>query len=168
LIIISYKIERKNGKKLFNTFEISKNIVSIFSGRILIGQNDSFDVLLLNDFFCDFKKVEMTWLMDINCNAISKLFAGFLNFVTTRPRGWIHKTVLLLFHKVFSFKMIISNGPLFDRSRSSFLATLPGVHCHMFERIFSLHINSNYSGKTFLKSVCLHFVINVIKLGYLL
>ena len=95
LIIISYKIERKNGKKLFNTFEISKNIVSIFSGRILIGQNDSLDVLLLNDFFCDFKKVEMTWLMDINCNAISKLFAGFLNFVTTRPRGWIHKTVLL-------------------------------------------------------------------------
>jgi len=60
LIIISYKIERKNGKKLFNTFEISKNIVSIFWGRILIGQNDSFDVLLLNDFFCDFKKVEMT------------------------------------------------------------------------------------------------------------
>jgi len=48
------------GKKLFNTFEISKNIVSIFSGRILIGQNDSLDVLLLNDFFCDFKKVEMT------------------------------------------------------------------------------------------------------------
>jgi len=56
LIIISYKIERKNGKKLFNTFEISKNIVSIFWGRILIGQNDSLDVLLLNDFFAISKR----------------------------------------------------------------------------------------------------------------
>ena len=49
-IIISYKIERKNGKKLFNSFEISKNIISKFSGRALIGQNDSLDVLLLDEF----------------------------------------------------------------------------------------------------------------------
>ena len=40
----------KNRKKLFNCFEIGKNEISTFSGRLLIGQNDSFDVLLLNDF----------------------------------------------------------------------------------------------------------------------
>ena len=40
----------KNGeKKLFNSFEISKNIISKFSG-LLIGQNDSLDVLLMDDF----------------------------------------------------------------------------------------------------------------------
>ena len=52
LIIISYGIERKNYKKLFNSFEISKNIILKFPGRDLIGQNDSFDVLPLDDFFC--------------------------------------------------------------------------------------------------------------------
>ena len=52
LMIISYQVERKiNGKKLFNCFETSKNIISKISGRLLIGQNDSLDVLLLVDFF---------------------------------------------------------------------------------------------------------------------
>ena len=48
LIIISYRIEET---KLFNSFEISKNIISKFSGRALIGQNDSLDVLLLDEIF---------------------------------------------------------------------------------------------------------------------
>ena len=48
---ICYKSERKNGKKLFNSFEIIKNIILKFSGRALIGQNDSLDVLLLDEFF---------------------------------------------------------------------------------------------------------------------
>ena len=48
---ICYKIERKNGKKIFISFEIIKNIILNFSGRALIGQNDSLDVLLLDEFF---------------------------------------------------------------------------------------------------------------------
>ena len=48
---ISCRIERKNEKKLFNSFEISKNIISTFSGRALISQNDSLDVLLLDEYF---------------------------------------------------------------------------------------------------------------------
>ena len=55
-MIISYKIERKKGKELFNSFEISKNIFSKFSGRLLIGQNDSLDVLLMDKFFLRFTK----------------------------------------------------------------------------------------------------------------
>ena len=54
--MISYKIERKNGKKIFNSFEISKTIVSKFSGRLLVGQNDSLDVLLLEEIVLLFKK----------------------------------------------------------------------------------------------------------------
>ena len=35
------KIKSLNGKKkIFNSFETSKNIISKFSGRALIGQND--------------------------------------------------------------------------------------------------------------------------------
>ena len=34
------RIERKNCKKLFHSFEISQNISSKLSGRALIGQND--------------------------------------------------------------------------------------------------------------------------------
>ena len=56
VIIISYKIEIKNGKKLFNSIEISKNIFAKLSGRLLIGQNDSLDDLLLDEFFLRFKK----------------------------------------------------------------------------------------------------------------
>ena len=44
---ISYKIDRKM-VKLFNSFEISKNIILKFSGLHLIGQNDSLDALLIN------------------------------------------------------------------------------------------------------------------------
>ena len=33
-------------------------MISKFSGRALIGQNDSFDVLLLDEFFLRFKKGE--------------------------------------------------------------------------------------------------------------
>jgi len=44
MIIISYKIERKKGKKLLQSYELSKNIILKFSGRLLIGQNDSLDV----------------------------------------------------------------------------------------------------------------------------
>ena len=47
---MSYRIERKNYKKLFHSFETSKNIISKFSGRALIGQNDSLDVLLGRTF----------------------------------------------------------------------------------------------------------------------
>ena len=60
LFKISYcdnnKIERKNLKKIFPSFEISKNIILRFSWRALIGQNDSLDVLLLDEFFLRFKK----------------------------------------------------------------------------------------------------------------
>jgi len=51
LKIISYRIERKIRKKLFDYFEIGRNIISKFSGRALIGQNDSLDVLLFDEFF---------------------------------------------------------------------------------------------------------------------
>jgi len=37
LIINSYKIERKNLKKLFNSFELSKYSISKFPGPLLIG-----------------------------------------------------------------------------------------------------------------------------------
>ena len=47
---------KKKWEKLSNSFEISKNIISKFSGRLLIGQNDSLDVLLLDAFFLQFKK----------------------------------------------------------------------------------------------------------------
>ena len=42
---------KKNAKKLFLSFEISKSMISKFSGRALIGQNDSLDVLLLEELF---------------------------------------------------------------------------------------------------------------------
>ena len=64
LIILSHKIERKNEKKkLSNSFVISKNIISAkkFSARLLIGQNDSLDVILMEEFTCDLKRVEMTY-----------------------------------------------------------------------------------------------------------
>ena len=38
LIIISLKNRKKIEKKLFHAFEISKNIISKFSGRAIIGQ----------------------------------------------------------------------------------------------------------------------------------
>ena len=41
-------------------FELSSNVISKFSGRLMIGQNDSLDVLLLEDVFLQFKRVEMT------------------------------------------------------------------------------------------------------------
>ena len=99
-------------KKLFNSFEISKNIISKFSGLALIGQNDSLDVLLMDEFSCDSKRVEMTWpillalwvliwLLDINCNLQRKLFSDFCNRHYPPSRRWITKTVLLLFHEVF-------------------------------------------------------------------
>jgi len=43
-------------EKSFNSFEISQYINSPFSARLLIGQNDSLDVLLLDKFFLRFKK----------------------------------------------------------------------------------------------------------------
>ena len=67
-IIICYKIKRKTEKKLFQSFEIRKIIISKFSGRALIGQNDSLDVLLLDDFFCDLKLVKMTWPILLGAN----------------------------------------------------------------------------------------------------
>ena len=78
----------KNGIKLSNSFEISKNIISKFSGRPLICQIDSLDVVLLDDFFLRFEKWSklpdpyfwvLIWLIDINCNAQSKLFTDFSN-----------------------------------------------------------------------------------------
>ena len=51
LLIISYRRERKNFKKLFHSFEISKNLISKLAGCALIGQNDSLDVVLLDEFF---------------------------------------------------------------------------------------------------------------------
>ena len=42
---------KKKFKKLVNSFEISKNIISKFLERALIGQNDTLDVLLLDEFF---------------------------------------------------------------------------------------------------------------------
>ena len=38
-------------KKLFHSFEISKNIILTFAGHALIGQNESVDVLQLDEFF---------------------------------------------------------------------------------------------------------------------
>ena len=43
-------------EKEFHSFEISKHIILKFSGRALIGQNDSLDVLLLDEFFLRFEK----------------------------------------------------------------------------------------------------------------
>ena len=54
-------------EKLCNSFEISK-IYLEFSGHALVGQNDFLDVLLLGEFF-----------LDINCYALSTLFADFCN-----------------------------------------------------------------------------------------
>ena len=48
------KSKEKKGK--INSFEISKNIISTFSERPLIGQNDFVDVLLLDEFFLQSKK----------------------------------------------------------------------------------------------------------------
>ena len=42
--------KKKWGKNNLILFEISKNVFSKFSGRLLIGQNDSLDVLLLDEF----------------------------------------------------------------------------------------------------------------------
>ena len=50
----------KSKKKLFNYFEISKSIFSKFLGLLLIGQNDSLDVLQWTKFSCDLKRAEMT------------------------------------------------------------------------------------------------------------
>ena len=62
------KIKRKNGKKLFNSCEISKNIISKFSGRLLISQNDSLDVLLLDEYILRLKRVEMIWPIHLGAN----------------------------------------------------------------------------------------------------
>ena len=45
----------KKWEKLFYSFEISKHIISKFSGRLLIGQYDSLDV-----FFFNLKRVEIS------------------------------------------------------------------------------------------------------------
>ena len=50
----------KIGKKLFHSFELRKNINYKFSGRLLIDQNDSVDALLLDEFFYNSKRVDMT------------------------------------------------------------------------------------------------------------
>ena len=43
---------KKKWEKLFNSFEISKNIIyDSQDGRLLIGQNDSLGVLLLDEIF---------------------------------------------------------------------------------------------------------------------
>ena len=43
---------KKKWEKLFNSFEISKNIIyNSQDGRLLIGQNDSLGVLLLDEIF---------------------------------------------------------------------------------------------------------------------
>ena len=55
LIIISHKIE-KNGKKLFHSFGLRKYKISKFSGPLLIGQNDSLDVRLLDEIYLQFIK----------------------------------------------------------------------------------------------------------------
>ena len=47
--------KKKMRTKLFNSFEISKNIISKFSGRLLIGQNDFLDFLLLDKIYLQFK-----------------------------------------------------------------------------------------------------------------
>ena len=59
-ILISYRIERKNEKKLFHFFKISKNIILKFSGHALIGQNDTKTSSYWTNFSCDLKRVEMT------------------------------------------------------------------------------------------------------------
>ena len=53
---IRNKIESKNGENIFFSFELSKNIISTFSELLLIGQNDSLDVLLLDEKFLAIKK----------------------------------------------------------------------------------------------------------------
>ena len=55
MVIISHETERKNWK-IYYSFEFSKNVISKFSGRLLIGQYDCLDVLLLDDIFLQFKK----------------------------------------------------------------------------------------------------------------
>ena len=47
---------KENFKILFNSYELRKSIISKFSGRLLIGQNYSLDVLQLDDIFLQFKK----------------------------------------------------------------------------------------------------------------
>ena len=75
-------------KKLFHSFDISKTIISKLSVRALIGQNYSRSSYWTN-FSCDLKGWKWPdWhillgdnsrLMDINCNALSKLFADCCN-----------------------------------------------------------------------------------------
>ena len=46
----------KKSEKIFHSFEISKNIILNFPGRAQIGQNDSLDFIILDEFFLRFKK----------------------------------------------------------------------------------------------------------------
>ena len=55
LIINRNKIKRKFVDKLFYSIEFSKNVLPKISGWPLIGQNDSLDVLILEDFKILFK-----------------------------------------------------------------------------------------------------------------
>ena len=88
LIMISYKIQRKKGNKLFNSLKF-KYTISKFSWRLLIGQNYSLNVLLLDEIYSQFKKGRIDLahtfgaLMYINCNAQSKLFADYRNLSLT-------------------------------------------------------------------------------------
>ena len=50
------KIEKKN----YQFFWTKQKYISKFSGRLLIGYNDSLDVLLLDKIYLQFKRVEMT------------------------------------------------------------------------------------------------------------
>ena len=94
----------KMGIELLHTFEFDKNIISSFSWWLLIGQNDSSDVFYWTNLSYNLKRVKiharLIWQMDINCNALSKLLPIFV-FCPTRPRRWITKAVLQLFHEVF-------------------------------------------------------------------
>ena len=76
MVIIGHETEIKN--LIYYSFEFSKTVISKFSWRLLIGQYDCLDVLLLDDVFLQFKKGwndpdqyfwVLMWLMEINGNA---------------------------------------------------------------------------------------------------
>ena len=57
--------------------------------------------------------------MDINCSALSKVFADiYVYSVNTRPRRLITKSVLLLFHEVFLKKIYVDLVPTLVRNIS--------------------------------------------------
>ena len=122
---------------------------------------------------------ELIWLMDINCNALSKLFADFLNLVLrwiteTWPRRWITETLLQLFHDLFCFSYMIEQQTCFltlcdrhfrEQNKPIFLTSFWHLLCEYRSYYLNLNLLSMLKRHTSLFKVYVAWLIFFISSG---